>query len=411
MSPTPSSNQPRRVPIWLLAVTMGCGAVGITIISPSLNSITSHFGADEAASQALLSGYFIALALSQLVYGPLSDRYGRRRPLLVGLVCYGLGGLAGAVAPSLELLVLARVLQGLGAASIASIVRAIINDSYGRVEAAGAFATISGIMVVVPMMSFAFGGLINDWIGWRGIMAAISLSGWIPLVLVLWRLPETHLNPLQNVRLKALAREHRELLSNRVFLAFMIASACNSGIFLSLIGFVPFEYVRIGVEASSVGFWFTLIPVGYTAGNFITKRFVQGLGLERMTLAGSALSLVAMSALLFPSLLGWRHPLLIGLPCLVFGISAGFVMANATMGAIASAGPLGGSASGMVGALQMGLGVLGGSMVVAVGGYEDFARGVLVLMALAGGSTLAALLAQHYSKLLPPAPIIPVEPG
>ena len=83
---------PRKVATWLLVVTMGCGTAGITIISATLSSITKYFSVDEAAAQSLLSGYFIAMAVSQLIYGPLSDRYGRRRPLLVGLAGFALGG-------------------------------------------------------------------------------------------------------------------------------------------------------------------------------------------------------------------------------------------------------------------------------------------------------------------------------
>jgi DHA1 family bicyclomycin/chloramphenicol resistance-like MFS transporter len=392
---------PRKVATWLLVVTMGCGTAGITIISPALNSITKYFSVDEAAAQSLLSGYFIAMAVSQLIYGPLSDRYGRRRPLLVGLVGFALGGLLAASAESFEVLVLARVLQGLGAASIASIIRAIINDSYGRLEAAGAFATISGIMVIVPIFSFAFGGLISDLIGWKGIMFGIFFAGLIPLALNFIFLPETNLRPISQIRLGSLAHDHLSLMTNRVFLTFMIASSCSAGIFFSMIGFVPFEYVRIGVDTSEVGLWFMLIPFGYTFGNFLTKRFVHRIGIERMSQIGGLISMLAMSALLLPSLLGWKHPIMIAVPCFFFGFSSGFVIANATMGAIASAGKLGGSASGIVGAVQMGFGVLGGSLVVSVGGYEHFESGVLVLIGLAALSTLSSTLAQHFSKTLP----------
>ena len=392
---------PRKVATWLLVVTMGCGTAGITIISPALNSITKYFSVDEAAAQSLLSGYFIAMAVSQLIYGPLSDRYGRRRPLLVGLVGFALGGLLAASAESFEVLVLARVLQGLGAASIASIIRAIINDSYGRLEAAGAFATISGIMVIVPIFSFAFGGLISDLIGWKGIMFGIFFAGLIPLALNFIFLPETNLRPIPQIRLGSLAHDHLSLMTNRVFLTFMIASSCSAGIFFSMIGFVPFEYVRIGVDTSEVGLWFMLIPFGYTFGNFLTKRFVHRIGIERMSQIGGLISMLAMSALLLPSLLGWKHPIMIAVPCFFFGFSSGFVIANATMGAIASAGKLGGSASGIVGAVQMGFGVLGGSLVVSVGGYEHFESGVLVLIGLAALSTLSSTLAQHFSKTLP----------
>ena len=108
---------PQKVAIWLLVLNMGCGTVGTTIISPALSSITEQFGVDESDSQLLLSGYFISLAVFQLFYGVLSDRYGRRSPLFFGLAMLALGGLIAALAESFETLILARILQGFGAAS------------------------------------------------------------------------------------------------------------------------------------------------------------------------------------------------------------------------------------------------------------------------------------------------------
>ena len=100
---------------------MGCGTLGITIISPALGLVTNDFGVDEATGQWVLSAYFGAIALVQLFYGPLSDRFGRKIPLLSGLTLYSLGGFLGAYAPSIETLIAARVIQGLGGGSIISI--------------------------------------------------------------------------------------------------------------------------------------------------------------------------------------------------------------------------------------------------------------------------------------------------
>ncbi len=389
---------PQKVAIWLLVLNMGCGTVGTTIISPALSSITEQFSVEESDSQSLLSGYFISLAVFQLFYGVLSDRYGRRRPLFFGLAILALGGLVAALAESFETLILARILQGLGAASVYSIIRAIINDSYGRLESASALALITGIMLVVPICSFAFGGLITDLVSWRGVMLGIFLAGLVPLILNMILLPETHLQPLKRVELRTFIRDYLALMTNRPFLAFMLASACCVGIWFTMIGFIPFEYQRIGVDTAEVGFWFMFSPIGFAFGNFLTKYLVHQIGLERMAQIGGVLSVFAISALLLPSLLSVSHPILIGIPSFFFGFSAGFVMATTTMGAIASAGELGGSASGIVGATQMGFGVLGGAMVVGVGGYEQFEKGVVVLISLAVLSTVFSTFARHLGK-------------
>ena len=186
-------------PIWLLILTMGCSAVGLTIISPSLKSVAEEFDVDSATAQFLLSGYFIAIASSQLIYGPMSDRYGRRKPLLIGMGLYAMGGIIGVYAASITTLIYARILQGLGAAASVSIVRAIINDSYDRTKGASVFATISAVMVIAPIFSFISGGLIDEMIGWKGTMVIIALAGCLSLVSNYFFLNETNLNPMEEI--------------------------------------------------------------------------------------------------------------------------------------------------------------------------------------------------------------------
>ena len=160
-----SDNIP-TISLWLLASIMGTGFLGITIISPALGTITSYFETSEAEAQLLLSGFFLSMAIAQLIYGPLSDLYGRRPFLLMGLVLFSLRGLLAGFSQSMEMLVSARIIQGLGAAAIVSIVRVIINDIYDQLEGASAFALMSMIMSIVPIISSVFGGLICDLIGW-----------------------------------------------------------------------------------------------------------------------------------------------------------------------------------------------------------------------------------------------------
>ncbi|MGA0157210.1 MAG: MFS transporter [bacterium] len=388
-----------KAPLWLLALNMGCGTLGITIISPALGLVTNDFGVDEATGQWVLSAYFGAIALVQLFYGPLSDRFGRKIPLLSGLTLYGLGGFLGAYAPSIETLIAARVIQGLGGGSIISIIRAIINDSYERLEAAGAFALISGIMVVVPIFSFISGGLLGEMIGWQGTMFLIGIAGGIAGILNYSYLHETNLYKLEKLNPLGLFRNYMKLLVNRNFNAFMMASACNSGIFFSMIGFLPYEFARRGFTSMEFGFWFALSPFGYMIGNFMTRFWVKKLGIEMMTLSGSLISLVSMFALLGFDFLGWMHPLWIALPSMIYGISAGLVIGNGSMGAVYAAGHLAGSASGMIGAVQMGFGVLSGSLVVLAGGYESLNHGIQVLIGFSLVSVIFSMMTSRQKTV------------
>ena len=388
----------RKPPLWLLVLVMGCGTVAITIISPALQTIAADFQADNALTQLLLSGYFGAVALSQLVYGPLSDRYGRKVPLVLGLALYAVGGVAAVLAMSVEWLIVARVLQGIGGAASPSIVRAIINDAYERSEAAAAFGSVTAVMAIVPIFSFVSGGLISEVLGWRGAMLIIAVIGAASLVLTEWHLPETNLNPLERFEVRKLSREYATLIANPAFLMFALASSCSTGIFFSFLGFLPYEYARLGVGTGATGLWFALTPLGYMIGNLCTKRFTPKLGVEVMMLIGSILCLLVACTLFGVSQYPERTPVMLALPCVFFGLSAGMVIPNGTMGAIAIAGRLGGSASGIAGAMQLGFGVLGGSIVAAVGGYEDAASGFLVLLGFAVVAVAASVVALAVRK-------------
>ena len=185
-----------KIPIWLLALTMSAGTVGNYIVSPALSPITEYFGVDEASSQAILTGFFIPMALFPIIFGSFSDRYGRRYPLLFGLAVMTVGGLIAATAESFDILIIARFLQGLGAASVSVIIIPVINDSYSYVEAPKILAKVNVIRMIVPFFSFAFGGLIAEIFGWRGNMILIFLAGLVSLIFTHIFLKETNLRPL-----------------------------------------------------------------------------------------------------------------------------------------------------------------------------------------------------------------------
>ena len=390
-----SANNP-RISVWLLAAIMGTAFLGITVIAPALGAITLYFKTSEAEAQLLLSGFFLSMAISQLIYGPLSDIYGRRPFLLIGLLLYSIGGLVAGFAQSMEMLASARIIQGLGAAAVVSIVRVIINDIYNRLEGAGAFALMSMIMSVVPILSFIFGGIICDLIGWQGTMFLIFISGSLLLIIVVIILPETNFRKNKKFKFISVFHDYISLMKNKNFLAFMLTSSSCAGIFFTMVGFISFEYIRIGVKPAEIGFWFMLNPCGYILGNYITKRYVGKFGIEPMSQLGGFICLISAVLLFLPWTFDLNHPSILGLSGLLLGFASGFVIANTTIGAMSSAGNSSGNASGVVGAAQLGFGILGGTIVVNIGGYEHFERGVLVLVVL----SIISLLFATVSRIL-----------
>ena len=179
-------------------------------------------------------------------------------------------------------------------------------------------------------------------------------------------------------------------------MALMLSTSSTVGIWLSMLGFVPFEYQRIGIDSVEIGLWFMTVPMGFLVGNHLTKTYVHKIGIENFSLIGSFTTLLIITTFLLPNILGWKHEMLIGIPCLIFGISSAVLLTTASMGAVAAAGKLGGSASGLMKSTQTIFGVIGGSLVVGIGGFENFERGVFVLTGFALLAAICSSLAKPF---------------
>ena len=155
-------------PIWLLALAVSGANVGMSLLSPAILSLRQDLGASADEAQLVLSVFLVMLGLGQLGAGSLSDRIGRRPVLVYGSLLFLLAGFGALVAPNVEVLIVLRALQGVGAATCMAMGRVIINDSFDRNEAGRQLSTITMAQSVVPLIGFAFGGLLADMVGWRG---------------------------------------------------------------------------------------------------------------------------------------------------------------------------------------------------------------------------------------------------
>jgi DHA1 family bicyclomycin/chloramphenicol resistance-like MFS transporter len=160
----------------LLGVIISLQLFGISITLPVLPSITAAFNASAEATQLTISAFLAGIALSQMVYGSLSDRFGRKPVLMGGLALYALAGLGCALAPGVEFLIALRVLQGAGAAASVVITRAIVRDLFEGRRGVQMLSRLGAMTSVVPMLAPLFGGLLLPYVGWRGIFAVLAIS-------------------------------------------------------------------------------------------------------------------------------------------------------------------------------------------------------------------------------------------
>ncbi|HUF87216.1 MAG TPA: Bcr/CflA family efflux MFS transporter [Thermohalobaculum sp.] len=349
----------------LLAAVTAIGPFALQALSPALPALAGEFRVPAASAQLMLSLSLVATAFATLVWGPVSDRLGRRPMMLAGMVLAALGSLLAAVAPALWLAILARLLQAAGAAAGAVLARAVAQDLYGRERAAGVIGQISAVMVLAPMLAPVLSGLIVELAGWRGVFA---LSGLIAAVLVGWcwaALPETAPRAPAEVPLATL-RGFAEVARVRAFWSHACFGASALATFLFFVGAAPYVMQEaFGLGPAAYGVAFIPLAAAYMLSSTVCGRVTARLGPRRTILLGSALTIGAMSAGLVAMALGFDNPLGLMVPAMFHSVGAGLAVPNAVAGAVGAAPARAGAASGLFGFLQF----MAGAVAAQIAGF------------------------------------------
>lgn len=394
-------NRVQAPPVWFLALCTASAVVGLTILTPALPLIKDELGVSSAAIQQLLTVYMVALAAGQLIYGPVSDRVGRRPIMLCGAVLYTAAGVATVLTNQIEYLVVMRAVQGFGAAACMAMGRAIVNDVFERSEAARQMSTIGIVLAVAPVLSIAFGGVLVESTGWKGPMVLLVICGLVMFTSAWLLATETNLNRLTKINPRSVLAAYATVLKNRLFVCWALSSGMQIGMFFSLNALLAYQYQRHGYSLAEFGLWFSLTPLCYLIGNTCNRLWFVSRGIERAAMIGCSLSFLSVVALFVTQALGYTHALSLAIPCCLFGFSNGIVVANAIVGAISESGANAGTGTGIVGAWQMATGGIAGAIIVALGGAQVFsiAAGGLILMSII---SVASMMFVYRQSIAPP---------
>ena len=370
-------------------------ALALAIITPSLPGIGESFSVTPESAQRVLTVYMVMVGLGQLIFGPVSDRFGRRLTLLAGLGLYLLGSVLASFAPNLEFLVLARFIQGLGASAAMVLPRVIINDTHKPRAAAASLAAVTAAMAITPMISFPFGGILFEFFGWRGSMVVTVLLGVVTLVATLFVLQETNNARQTSLRLASVAVDYLSLTKNKQFLLFSMNMGFHTSIFYAFLNFLPFAFKHLGYSASEFGYYIMLLPTSFIAGNLISRKLTPILGITKMVRMGSLIIVAGVGVMAGLVFLGFESAWGLVLPGMVYSLAVGFSLPNATMGAINAVGrSVKGLGSGLAGSLQMLLGSGIAASTILLGAAEDtrIGLGILLLVAIASFVTTLYLV-------------------
>jgi DHA1 family bicyclomycin/chloramphenicol resistance-like MFS transporter len=341
------------------------GPTSTDLYLPSLPSIGVFFGASVSQTQLTLSAFMVGLSVGTLFYGPVSDAYGRKSPMVLGLVVFTLASFACAFADTIDHLIALRLVSAVGGCATGVLTRAMVRDMFARDEAARIFSYMGGAMALAPALAPIVGGAVHVAFGWHGQFYALATIGFFLTVATLFVLKETNkqMNP-QAIDPVRLARNIAYLLRHKGFVGFALTTAFTYGGLFSFISGGSFVVIDIlGVAPENFGYCFIFVAGGFISGSAVGARLTKKLGILKMMQLGVWVGLAAGLTGLTLSLLHIQTiPAVIAPVAFVF-FGCALVFPNALAGALAPFPDMAGTASSVAGCIQMGTGALIGASV------------------------------------------------
>ncbi len=385
--------------IFTLIVLTGLGALSMNVFLPSLPQMAEYFGAEYGVVQLSVALYLGVNAALQLLVGPLSDRYGRRPVMLVGVAIYCLASLGCLWAPDVITFLVFRMIQ---ASVVVGLVlgRAVVRDLYPRDQAASMIGYVTMGMAIIPMVGPVIGGALGQAFGWKANFWLLFGAGLVILLLAWADLGET--GRKGEGRLRDQFAQYPTLLLSRRFWGYSLSSTLASGAFFAYLGGAPLVGARIfGLEPALLGLFFGAPALGYFFGNFISGRFSVRVGVDRMILWGALITVAGLSTGLGLFFVGYKTALVFFGSMTFVGLGNGMVLPNATSGMMSIRPDLAGTASGLGGSIML----AGGASLSALSGVilsqSDQAYPLIYLMlACAIGAAASAIYTARRNHAL-----------
>src|SRR3954470_22898365 len=365
-SPPPAS----MTMLLLLVVMSGLAPMSLYMLVPALPVLAGDFGRDIGLAQMTVSLYMVGLACSQIVMGPLSDRFGRRPVLMAGFGVMIAASIGCTLAETLPPLIAVRVFQALGGATGMVISRAIIRDLYPRERVGAMISLVVAALMIGQLVSPLAGGVIESTFGWRAMFYAITAAAILIAAAIAMALPETR-RARDPDSAAGFLGDARSLLRSRAFNGYMLCQVLASALIFTFAGAGPYVVVtQMGRSSVEYGAWFATSGVAYLIGNLCCVRYAPHHPLDRLIWFGLALQIAGSLLNLAWGLAGLNQaPAWLFVTHMLVMFANAFVMSNSAAGAISVRPEAAGTASGTMGFLQMGFGALCSQFGAWLGGH------------------------------------------
>jgi len=367
----------------LLAALSAVGPLTTDMYLPSLPDIVRTLGGTPAQGQLTISAYLVGFAAGQIVYGPLSDRHGRRPVLMAAISLYCFASLVCALSTSLPMLIGARALQALGGCGGVVLARAIVRDLYVGARAGRELSLIGSVMALAPVLAPIAGGLLQTTLGWRAVFLALVVVGSSGVMIIWWLLPETLREQAREpVSFGSILDSYRRVACSGVYLAYMgLATASYAGLFawISAASFALQDLYGLSPVDFSIAF--ALGSLGYMVGTTVAARIVTRLGLGGTIGLGGFATAAGGLAMLASVASGLTSAASLVVPMAIYLAGLGMILPQAIAGAMMPFPERAGAASALLGFVQQTVAALCGAAVGAflAHGAWSLAGGVAVM--------------------------------
>jgi len=360
-----AADRPAAPPLALIAAATALGFCALHMVVPTLPLLARVFDRGPAEVQLVLTLYFLGIAAGQLIYGPVSDRFGRRPVLIAGLLLFLAGTTLCGFAPTLPVLIAGRVAQAVGACAGLVLGRAIIRDVYDRDASARGIALVMMAMTLAPAVSPAIGAYVSEWFGWRAMFLFHAVFGATVLAWTLASLAETHTEAVP-LNLSGIGRSYRLLLGSRAVLCFGLCTALTSASWFTFIASAPYLLSETLHEPPSTYGLMILLPMStYMIGNAAAARFARRVGSNAMIVLGVALSLGSGALMAAWCVCSGLSIWALFVPMALSSIGNGLSQPSAMAAGLSVYPRVAGTASGFIGFLQMAASAMG-TLTVAI---------------------------------------------
>ncbi|WP_091742163.1 multidrug effflux MFS transporter [Phenylobacterium immobile] len=387
---------------WKLVILLGSltafGTMSIDLYLPALPEIARALHSRPGQVESTVAVFVAGMAIGQMIYGPASDRFGRRVPILAGIAIYTLASVVCALAPTIEALMAARFIQALGGCAGMVIARAAVRDHFNHTETARMLSLMQLISGMGPIVAPVLGGLIATWLGWRATFWTLLIFGlgtW--LAAFFWLSESRSAETLAQARREGPFRAFAALLRQRRVVGYCLAGALNGACIFSYVAAAPLVIIDVyGMSPAMFGWMFGLNGVGLLLGGqvnrYLLRRWTPDFLLARLGLVSLAFG-VLLTLATFTGI-GGRGGVFALLFCTI--TSYGLMQGNTTAGALSVDSVRSGSTSALLGAFSFGAGAAAGTLTGML--YDGSAKPMALVMTLSLAGSIAALYALAFRR-------------